>query len=141
MIIYEVIPGLLVSNFPRPLDSVLIRDRDVRAIVTLTRAAPSPEVIAIARSWLHLPLPDSRSVPVSGCDIAVTWIEGQRAAGRTVLVHCREGRNRAALVAGLVARRALGCTGEEAWRRIKDLRPLALYNAAYADHLRGLGVP
>lgn len=55
----------------------------------------------------------------------------------TVLVHCRMGFNRSNLVVA-TALTYLGLTGAEAVRHLQKVRPGALYNETFAEHVRGL---
>jgi len=58
-------------------------------------------------------------------------------SGHVVLVHCRMGLNRSNLVVA-TALTYLGLTGLEALLHLQKLRPGALYNEAFADHVRAL---
>jgi protein-tyrosine phosphatase len=58
-------------------------------------------------------------------------------SGHVVLVHCRMGLNRSNLVVA-TALTYLGMTGEEALQHLRNLRPGALYNELFADHVRAL---
>ena len=54
-----------------------------------------------------------------------------------VLVHCRMGLNRSALVIA-TALTYLGYSGEAALAHVQGVRPGALYNDTFADHVRTL---
>jgi protein-tyrosine phosphatase len=54
-----------------------------------------------------------------------------------VLVHCRMGFNRSNLVVA-TALTYLGLSGEEAVAHLQKVRPGALYNETFADHVRAL---
>lgn len=54
-----------------------------------------------------------------------------------VLVHCRMGFNRSNLVIA-TALTYLGLSGAEALRHLQEVRPGALYNEIFADHVRAL---
>jgi protein-tyrosine phosphatase len=54
-----------------------------------------------------------------------------------VLVHCRMGLNRSNLVVA-TALTYLGLSGAEALLHLQTVRPGALYNEAFADHVRAL---
>jgi len=54
-----------------------------------------------------------------------------------VLVHCRMGFNRSALVAA-TALTYLGLNGEQALAQLRERRPGALFNETFAAHVRGL---
>jgi protein-tyrosine phosphatase len=57
--------------------------------------------------------------------------------GAAVLSHCGMGHNRSALLAGLILT-YLGMAGAEAVGRIRQRRPGALYNRAFAAYLEGV---
>jgi len=59
------------------------------------------------------------------------------ASGHRVLVHCRMGLNRSVLVTA-TALTYLGMTGERAVQVLRDRRPGALFNEAFAAHVLGL---
>ena len=54
-----------------------------------------------------------------------------------VLVHCRMGFNRSVLVIA-TALTHLGMSGEQALHHLRELRPGALFNETFADHVRTL---
>lgn len=57
--------------------------------------------------------------------------------GHRILSHCGMGFNRSALVAGRILHR-LGMPGPEVVARLRDRRPGALFNEAFAGHLAAL---
>jgi protein-tyrosine phosphatase len=59
------------------------------------------------------------------------------AEGHGVLVHCRMGFNRSNLVAA-TALTYLGVSGAAALAQIQAARPGALFNEAFAEHVRAL---
>lgn len=58
-------------------------------------------------------------------------------ADHRVLVHCRMGFNRSVLVIA-TALTYLGMTGEQALQHLRELRPGALFNETFAEHVRTL---
>jgi protein-tyrosine phosphatase len=54
-----------------------------------------------------------------------------------VLVHCRMGLNRSVLVIA-TAMTYLGYSGEKALSHLQSIRPGALYNEAFAEHVKQL---
>ncbi len=58
-------------------------------------------------------------------------------SAHVVLVHCRMGLNRSNLVVA-TALTYLGMTGAEALQHLRTLRPGALYNELFAEHVRAL---
>jgi len=57
--------------------------------------------------------------------------------GKRVLAHCSMGYNRSALLAGLTLV-YLGWSGREAIARLRERRPGALFNEAFAEYLAAL---
>ena len=80
-------------------------------------------------------------------DEALPWLDKLGAVGRlvadlvgsrhVVLVHCRMGFNRSNLVVA-TALTYLGLSGAEAVTHLQKVRPGALYNETFADHVRAL---
>jgi len=58
-------------------------------------------------------------------------------SGHRVLSHCGMGFNRSALVAGLILCR-LGMAGPETVKRLRAVRPGALFNEVFAAHLESI---
>jgi protein-tyrosine phosphatase len=77
-------------------------------------------------------LPDLRKLDALGRLVA-SLVE----QGHAVLIHCRMGFNRSNLVAA-TALTYLGRTGESALELIRARRPGALFNEAFAFHVRSL---
>lgn len=87
---------------------------------------------------------DQRTLPKSNIPIAIVAGEVVAQAARTkqhVLVTCGQGMNRSGLVVALALRLIHGWSGAEAMRRVRDRRPGALYNPAFAAFLEELGKP
>jgi protein-tyrosine phosphatase len=137
MIVWEPMPGLIISNFPKRCTDV---PDGVTAVVTLVRREPEASIVQ-SHDWLHEPMPDGKVTPavLALCDRVVPWVEERIANGGTVLVHCMAGRNRSALIAGLIlVRNEPGWSGLDAWDHITQLRPNALHNPHFAEYLRAL---
>lgn len=90
------------------------------------------EILYIYFPILDEGLPDLRKLDALGRLVA-SLVE----QGHGVLIHCRMGFNRSNLVAA-TALTYLGRSGEAALRHIQALRPGALFNEAFADHVRNL---
>ena len=58
-------------------------------------------------------------------------------ADHRVLVHCRMGFNRSVLVIA-TALTYLGYSGERALTHLREIRPGALFNETFAEHVKGL---
>jgi protein-tyrosine phosphatase len=90
--------------------------------------------------YVHVPFADGQlrnDIPVRTAALVADRIK----AGRPVLVHCRGGRNRSALVSALTIRELTGCTGAEALARVRRARPGALANEHFARYLHELAAP
>ena len=86
---------------------------------------------------MHMPIPDGKIIKQPDVDVTVRNIITHLNAepDHKVIVHCKAGRNRAALIAGLVLLRS----GEQdpstvVWF-IRSIRPAALANEAFVKHL------
>lgn len=138
----RIAKGLWVGSAPSPGDYV--GQIDV-IVFTADEYQPAADMFPGVRVR-HFPFDDS-SQPTDR-DLATAWGAAQAAArdlraGRRVLVTCRMGRNRSALVAAL----ALYLTGEDSGeeiltlvrsRRTDDLGVQALSNRAFQAYLRAL---
>ncbi len=72
----------------------------------------------------------------------VDWVHEQREQGRTVLVHCQEGRNRSALVVALYLKHHRDMRAADAIQLIREKRgSSALYNGAFVRYLHSLDPP
>ena len=86
---------------------------------------------------LDLDVPDEEVL-----ESLVDWVHEQREQGRTVLVHCQEGRNRSALVVALYLRRHRDMRAVDAIQLIRESRgSLALYNGTFVRYLQSLDPP
>jgi hypothetical protein len=127
----EIEPGVWIGACPGERSPAF-----AQAILNLFGLKPYPVSCAAYREerLLDLDVPD-RAVLHELAD----WVHTQREQGRTVLVHCQEGRNRSALVVGLYLVRYRGLRGTEAIELIRQKRGAsALYNGAFERYLRSL---
>lgn len=112
----------------RGIDTVVDMDRDVDA--GLPQAANA--ILYVYFPILDEDLPDLRKLEALGRLVADLVSGGHR-----VLVHCRMGLNRSVLVIA-TALTYLGMTGEDALDYLQGVRPGALYNDTFAEHVRKL---
>jgi protein-tyrosine phosphatase len=110
-------------------------DVDVIANVDSFRFYDVPDGVI----YLHFAYWDTDVVPnATELDIVATFLNDLRAAGKTVLVHCRLGLNRSALLAGLMLI-AEGYSAEDAIDLMRDLRsPHVLENGTFERYLLSL---
>lgn len=92
--------------------------------------------------YLHRPIGDGKRIdPVLLDFISEQVADELGTPGGRVLVHCHAGRNRSGLVTALAARRVLGISGREALALVRERRPNAVANEAFATYLEGLPKP
>jgi hypothetical protein len=84
--------------------------------------------------YVYLPIYDEALPDLGRLHGVARLAAAQYRAGETVLSHCGMGFNRSALVAGLVLVE-LGWRGADALARLRERRPGALFNQAFADYL------
>jgi len=110
------------------IDTVVDMDASVDA--GLPQAPGS--ILYVYHPILDDDLPDLAKIEALGRLVANLVSQDHR-----VLVHCRMGLNRSVLVIA-TALTYLGMTGEAALGHVQSLRPGALYNEAFAEHVRRL---
>lgn len=86
--------------------------------------------------YIYYPFED-RTLPDLEKLHAVARMAAALTAHERVLVHCRMGYNRSALVVG-IALTYLGWSGAEALEHLRSIRPGALFNEVFADYLEVL---
>jgi protein-tyrosine phosphatase len=112
----------------RGVDTIVDMDGDVDP--GLPEAAN--KILYVYFPILDEALPDLRKLDALGRMVA-TLVDD----GHGVLVHCRMGFNRSTLVAA-TALTYLGVSGRAAVEQIQAVRPGALFNEAFAEHVRTL---
>jgi protein-tyrosine phosphatase len=109
----------------RAIDTIVDMDRDVDPGVP---EAPN-SILYVYFPILDENLPDLKKLDALGRLVADLVAQEHR-----VLVHCRMGLNRSALVIA-TALTYLGMTGEQAVSHLREIRPGALFNDAFAEHV------
>jgi protein-tyrosine phosphatase len=80
--------------------------------------------------WAALPDPEL-------LESLARWVDEQRGAGRTVLIHCEAGHNRSGLLTALYLIRHRGYDPESAIALVQEKRgPNALWNGSFLRYLR-----
>jgi protein-tyrosine phosphatase len=87
--------------------------------------------------YVYFPIYDEALPDLGRLHSVARLAANQYRAGERVLSHCGMGFNRSALVAGLVLVE-LGWSGRQALARLRERRPGALFNPAFADYLETL---
>jgi protein-tyrosine phosphatase len=85
--------------------------------------------------YVYFPILDEQLPSLAKLDALGRMVAHLVATEHRVLVHCRMGLNRSNLVIA-TALTYLGLSGEQALALLRELRPGALYNECFADHVR-----
>jgi len=132
-------PGLHVGRLPFPWEWDLLADGGIDAVLSLCwEFPPRPHrrgagVLEVA----CVPILDGSPPSDRQFREAIAWVEGQRRAGRTVLIHCAQGHGRSVTVAAAVlCRLGLAADAEDALAQILWARPRAKPSRAQRDALR-----
>lgn len=119
-------------------DWASVRDRGIDTIVdmdgTIDPGIPeAPNQVL----YVYWPILDEGLPPLPRLEALGRLVADLVGADHRVLVHCRMGFNRSVLVIA-TALTHLGMSGEEALHHLRDLRPGALFNETFAEHVRTL---
>lgn len=124
-------------------DLIGLRERGVGAVVNLTEASLSEEVVkGTGLAYLHLPVPDLEAPTIAQLDEFIKFVEEHEGAGKGVAAHCRAGLGRTGtmLAAFLVFR---GAAARAAISKVRAFRPGSIETPAqeaaifvYAAHCR-----
>lgn len=121
----EIVPGLWVGSAPTSVQVAALVSAGIDAVVDL-RA----EDDAVRRAWPDyvaaeiVPLVDHGTPSADALRAAATAVSDLMGAGRTVLVHCHAGVERAPTVA-CAALVLQSWSLEDAYRRVTECRPVA----------------
>lgn len=110
-------------------DLAWLRRQGIRALLSLTETPLRQEAVARhGLATLHLPVPDLHAPAPAQFTRALGFIDGQRALGRPVVVHCLAGQGRTGSILAAYRIRG-GATPEEALRELRAICPGAVDNA------------
>jgi hypothetical protein len=137
LLLSPVGPGLCVGRLPFPWEWDRLEGID--AVLSLCWEFPPgpPRRGAPGREVACVPILDGAPPSDRQFRRAVGWVESQRRAGRTVLIHCAQGHGRSATVAAAVlCRLGLAADAEDALATVLRSRPRARPSRAQGDALR-----
>jgi atypical dual specificity phosphatase len=120
----------LFRNEDKALDTDLgwLRDRGIRAILSLTETPLQPELLAgHGLVSLHLPIVDLTAPTPEQFLTALTFIDEQRFGGRPIVVHCLVGQGRTGSILAAYLIRD-GREPAAALARIREVCPGAVEN-------------
>lgn len=134
----EIVPGLWVGSAPSAGQSATLVERGVDAVLDLRAeddAKPLvwPDGVIVANAELR----DHGTPTVAQLRGAAAMVKALVGNGRTVLVHCHAGVERAPMVACAVLV-LQGWSLEDAYRRVSERRPQALPTDGQLAALRAL---
>ena len=117
---------MFVSSWPNQGESVFLRERGIRLVISTTLREPPPEFRTQPLEWIHLRSIDSPLTPIPSQNLrrGVLAAIPVLAAGDGVLCHCREGRHRSVAMACAILI-AQGCTATRSMELVKERRALA----------------
>ena len=87
--------------------------------------------------YIYWPILDEDLPPLPRLEALGRLVADLVGSDHRVLVHCRMGFNRSVLVIA-TALTHLGMSGEQALQHLRELRPGALFNETFAEHVRTL---
>ena len=134
----EIVPGLWVGSAPSPAHVAALVGAGIDAVVDLRAEDDS-----VRRKWPDhvdvrvVPLRDHGTPSVDELRAAATTVSDLMGDGRTVLVHCHAGVERAPTVA-CAALVLQGWTLEDAYRRVTACRPASAPTDGQLATLRSL---
>lgn len=115
-------------------DYRFLLDHGIGAVVDI-RAERSDDLALYAQhgiTHLKLAVPDVAAPPPEVLETGVTWMAGQAAAGRSILVHCAKGRGRSATLLAAYLMQQHGLSYAEAAALLKRKRRLVKLEARHA---------
>lgn len=135
--LYWLTSDLAISPAPTPADWPSIHDAGVRSVVDLRSEMPDNATIVERHglNYLRWPIEEHAAPSEAELRLVTDWILNRIESGGPVLVHCREGRGRSALVACATLVR-LGLPLPNAYQALRRVRPQTSLSDEQADLLQ-----
>jgi protein-tyrosine phosphatase len=135
--LYWLTSDLAISRAPADGHLPIIHEAGVRSILDLRAETEDCQPIAHAAGlgYLRLPVKEGDAPKAEELKVLTDWIEQRITTDGPVLVHCREGRGRSAMVA-CAALVQLGLPLFEAYQALRRARPDVVLNALQDEALR-----
>lgn len=112
----------------------MIEECGADAVFCCIKAGTPHEVTTLVGDYRGMPIPDGKKWDESRFNSAAQIVERWLAKGRTVLIHCRAGRNRSAALAAILLIRQ-GWEPQAAIDFIREIRPRAIANPVFEERL------
>jgi histidinol-phosphate aminotransferase len=117
----RITEDVVIGTAREAADRQLLEENGIEAIVSLSSRAPDHDGLPVE----HVPLSNGPGTDQATFDAAVDAVRDHIAAGRTVLVHCRQGVSRSVAVAAAAIAVKDGTSLREAINAIELERPQA----------------
>lgn len=135
--LYEILPDRLwirarTNNMTPQAKAALQQELALTRVVQLC-PRPDPYWATRVKAWSFRPLADGKRVPWWLSELAAEIAQHLTEGGRA-LIYCNAGRNRSALLAGMVLVEN-GMTGTEALAHLRNRRPRCLANLTFENAL------
>jgi diacylglycerol kinase (ATP) len=127
-LMHPVGPRLFVGRLPLPSEHTRLAELGVTSVLNLCAEFPrrSRHLATSALETAYLPILDGTAPSDRQFHQAVDWIAARHGEGRSVLVHCAQGRGRSVTVAAAaLCRLGLAADPDDALARIISVRPKA----------------
>jgi predicted protein tyrosine phosphatase len=135
-----VAPGLYLGALEAACNPKALRRHNIAHVLTLgCGMALNPKIEAMLASHHTVEIEDKASEKAqlaAQLGACIGYIEGCRATGRGVLVHCLAGRSRSASIVAAYLMQCNKCGLEEAMAQIKAVRPWVCPNEGFLKILR-----
>jgi len=127
---YPIRPWLYVGKFSETQDDVMLRRREIGAMLQLADSVKQPGIPS-----LYVPVEDGEPLPVDLLRMGVEFVRLEKALGRNVLIACGAGISRSATftIAALKEEESLGLL--EAFRQVRAKHPGAMPHPALWESL------
>lgn len=136
---HEILPRRLyirgrLDNRQRADKTALLQGLNLAIVVSLV--TPYDPFWQGVVEYIHRPMADGKQVPDFLRRLAMRIAGAVNYEQKPTLIYCNGGRNRSALLAGLVVKTVCGLTGPQAVDFIRARRPNALANPVFEEYLR-----
>jgi protein-tyrosine phosphatase len=128
---YPIRPWLYVGKFSDTQDDVMLRRREIGAMLQLADSVKQPGIPS-----LYLPVEDGEPLPHDLLRLGVEFVRLEKALGRSVLIACGAGISRSTTFAIAVLKEEEELDLLEAFRQVRALHPEAMPHPALWQSLR-----
>lgn len=130
----QITPQLHVGGQYRRRGWPRLEARGITAVVNMRIEFDDREAGIAPATYLHLPVPDDHAPMPEQLQAGVDFITAEITRGGAVYVHCGSGIGRAATMAAAYLINT-GLSQEEAWTRIRAVRPFIRPTAAQLEQI------